>query len=597
MKITVICKTTEWQVERLKEAASNFKVDIEIRDISVPGIMPENLGDIVLWRSSSLGSGAARLEMMNLIDRKHVLINRCLAKIPRATEKSFQQKYLGERASTIKGIPTFMFLSVQQVRDAIAEGVLRYPFILKPNKGSKGEGVKLMKDSVDLESAETGTDQLVFQNFIRNSGDYRVFILGGRVLGVIKRTAQEGSFLNNISKGGQAEVVTDPKVLTKLRHIGTTVASIFQLTLCGVDVIYDKTTGEYLFLEVNTVPQWKGFQEATGIDVANEIVQYCLRISRRGKLSTCDLVSEEYLSQFHLLGEKKFHLLSRLYLWTGDKSFKDGLEKLKKGYIGESDEAFRKRLRSIFTHVPEHGIRMVAREARKVYFEKYPRLESSLGLLFKYLFVREIYDIDLRIHIRELISDEELLKIKKAIESDEDAMRILSTHAINYLYLLENYLGKEAAKTNSEKFLDVGSSYPSGSSELQIYFFTHCIIGASRFYSRDIDKNERIVFIKMLQAIEPIIREDFSSISLDNKFEFLVCTKLCRYASGLENAILSEADRSLAPNGNFLIDTWNTKAAPDERNDFIGAEHRNVLYMMSQKPYHPLAEIPSDDIH
>ena len=65
MKITVICKTAEWQVERLKEAAPKFGVDIDVRDISEPGVVPEDLGDVVLWRSSSLGAGANRLEMMN----------------------------------------------------------------------------------------------------------------------------------------------------------------------------------------------------------------------------------------------------------------------------------------------------------------------------------------------------------------------------------------------------------------------------------------------------------------------------------------------------------------------------------------------------
>lgn len=592
MKITVICKTNEWQVERLKESAPKFGVELEVRDITEPGNIPEDLGEVVLWRSSSLGGGAARLNIMNAILEKHTLINRCLALIPQATEKAFQQKYVQEKSPRIKCIPTFTFRSLLEIKKAIETKSLRYPFIQKPNKGSKGEGVELIKDEEDLERVAKDIDKQVYQNFIKNSGDFRVFILGGRVLGVIKRTAHDGGFLNNISKGGSAEIITDPKVFSKLRRIGTTVASIFKLTLCGVDVIYDEISGEYFFLEVNTVPQWKGFQEATGIDVAGEIIHYCKRISERGKQSTLDLVSNEYRSQLHLLGEKKFHFLSRLYLWTGDSHLKKDLETIRTTYIGDSSADHQEKLQRLFNTVPERGDRMVAKEARQEYFKKYPRLEPCLNLLFKNLFVQKIYGIDLQEHIRALVSDTELLDLKRALENDSEALRTLSTHAINYLYTLEHYMGTKVSEVDPEFLLQVGLSYPKGDATLQIYFFTHCIIGASRFYSEDIRKQDLPIYIKMLQATENIIADEFKKISLDNKFEFLVCSKMCGYASFIEKGILSEADQSLAPDGNFLMDIHNMKAVPDERNDFVGSEHRNVLYIMSQIPFHPQVNPP-----
>jgi 2-polyprenyl-3-methyl-5-hydroxy-6-metoxy-1,4-benzoquinol methylase len=91
--------------------------------------------------------------------------------------------------------------------------------------------------------------------------------------------------------------------------------------------------------------------------------------------------------------------------------------------------------------------------------------------------------------------------------------------------------------------------------------------------------------MKMLEKTEAIIQNNFEKISLDNKFEFLVCSRICDFHPAIENAILEEAARSLSPDGNFLIDTLNTKAATKERNDFIGAEHRNILAIMSQTPY------------
>ncbi len=313
MKITVICKNTEWQVQKLGEAAAELGCDMDIKDISNPGILPADLGDVVLWRSSSLGCGPERLETMRLILTKRTLINRCLARLPRATEKVFQQEYVSQKTKWVRCIPTFVFRSVDERTTAIKDGLLRYPFIQKPNNGSKGKGVELINNESELGQFTQDIHRQVYQNFIRNSGDYRAFILGGRLLGAIKRTPAKGGFLNNISQGGHAEVVTDPKILSELRRIGTIVASIFELSLCGVDIIFDEETGTYFFLEVNTVPQWKGFQEATGIDVGREIIRYGQRLVRRKDFSSLpELISEEYLSQMRFLYEKKFHFLSKL---------------------------------------------------------------------------------------------------------------------------------------------------------------------------------------------------------------------------------------------------------------------------------------------
>lgn len=588
MKITVICKNTEWQVQKLCEAAAELGCDIDVKDISTPGILPADLGDIVIWRSSSLGCGPERLEMMRLIMMKRTLINRCLAQLPRATEKVFQQEYVSQKTKWVRCIPTFVFHSVDERTEAIKSGLLRYPFIQKPNNGSKGKGVELINNEHELGQFTQDIHRQVYQNFIRNSGDYRAFILGGRLLGAIKRTPAKGEFLNNISRGGRAEVVTDPKILSELRRIGTVVASIFELSLCGVDIIFDEETRTYFFLEVNTVPQWKGFQEATGIDVGREIIQYGQRLIRRRESSSLpELISEEYLSQMRFLGEKKFHFLSRIFLWSNDPSLMKNLNELQKEYIGISQSDHRKILEKISTRKTLLETRMIAKEKRQVFFEKYPDLEPFLNLLFKNLFSREIYGRHLRPHIRKIVSETELIELKNALEDDPQAMQVLSTHAINYLYLVDDYLQTPASQVNPEKYFQIGISSTGESLKLRLYFFTHCIIGASKFYSTKIRQADLAIYTKMLRAAESIIKDDFQKISLDNKFEFLVCAKICGYVSEIEELILSEASRSLAPDGNFLIDTENETATPDGGNDFVGAEHRNVLYIMSQTPFRP----------
>jgi glutathione synthase/RimK-type ligase-like ATP-grasp enzyme len=569
----------------LIEAGNRLGVTVLVHDIRPGDSLPTNLGDIILWRSSSLGKSNERVEVMSALAKKHPLINRCLVQLPQSTEKSFQQEYVQKKTTAVRCIPTFRFQTKKDLELAINSGVLRYPFIQKPNQGSKGKGVLLIREAKDISGTDDTVKQQVYQNFIVNTGDYRVFILGGRMLGAIKRTASNGGFLNNISQGGSAMTVTDPKVLTRLRRMSTTIASIFELTICGVDIIFDEISKEYYFLEVNTAPQWEGFQKATGVNVAFEIIGYCQRHLQRGLTPTPLLVLKEYRSQVHLLGDKAFHFLSRLYLWSGDAEAKAGLDTLRPAYIGNTEGQYRARLRYIFTRIPEHGDHMVSREARQIYFKKYPLLESYLGVLFKYLFAQKIYGLDLRPYIQELVSTTDLLKLKGEIEQDDTAMRVLSTYAINYLYMVDHYLNTPSSAVNPTKYYKVGSTYPGDSFELQIYFFTHCIIGASKFYSEPIKPADLDIYKKMLGYIESTLLTHFKTISLDNKCEFLVCAKICGYTSTLEDVILKEADSSLAPDGNFLIDTLNSKASPDERNDFLGSEHRNVLYIMSQLHY------------
>lgn len=589
MTITVITKTDEWQVGKLKEAADALGINLDIRDF-LENSKTDDLGDVVIWRSSSLGRTQKRIDVMREIDRTRILINNCLAHYPEAADKEFQRKHVAENAPLIATIPTFICKDKDDLIASIRDGKIRYPFIRKPKLGSKGEGVFLVSDEKDF-SLITDTEGQVFQNFIRNSGDYRALVFGGKVLGVIKRTAKDGGFLNNISQGGTASLVTDEKILPEIRFIATTVASVFKLSLCGVDIIYDEDARKFLFLEVNTVPQWKGFQEATGIDVAKLIVSHLERLATRSATGTFDSVLKEYTADIDFLWDKKFHFLSRMYLWTRDASFKPGLDNLRKTYIGESDQEIEEKIRLILSARPTHDVRMLARESRELFFKKYPLLDTALAALFKNLFCEVIYGIDLRPIIEKMTPDETLLDIKMALEKDDDALRTLSTHAINYFYTLQHYFRHENARVDLNMLLRVGSSYErerdgSNYSMLQLYFFTHCIIGASEFYSREIPNEDLPVYRTMLSKMDEIIHENYPSIPLDNKFEFLVCCRMCGYASLNEGRIYEEADLSLSTYGNYLVDTVNSNASPSGKNDLLHSEHRNVLFLMSKLPFH-----------
>lgn len=184
----------------------------------------------------------------------------------------------------------------------------KFPIIIKGSGGDRGTRVfkadnleEMEKLVRDLRKTETEEGRrYMLQEFIPNNGDYRVLVLGKKVLGVMKRTRQlPGEFKNNYSVGGKVEVANLPQ---NILDLAVSAAEVCGLAVAGVDVMEKNPSGlrpapldppageagrgalsnnpkDYVILEVNKGPQFKGFMEATGINVPEEIVKYLVSIS------------------------------------------------------------------------------------------------------------------------------------------------------------------------------------------------------------------------------------------------------------------------------------------------------------------------------
>jgi len=164
-----------------------------------------------------------------------------------------------------------------------------FPVIIKGSGGDRGTRV-FKADSLeeleilvkDLRKTETEEGKrYMLQEYIANDGDYRVLVLGDKVLGVMKRFANQDSseFRNNYSAGGSVEVADLPEEVKKL---AVRAAKVCGLVIAGVDVAFrefDKR--KPVIWEVNKGPQFKGFMKATGIDVPEEIVKYLVSLSNK----------------------------------------------------------------------------------------------------------------------------------------------------------------------------------------------------------------------------------------------------------------------------------------------------------------------------
>lgn len=167
--------------------------------------------------------------------------------------------------------------------DQVREAEREFPVIVKKFVGSHGSGVKKAVSPRGLEyfCGAMLPWMVMFQPFLTTGSDYRVIVIGGKVLGAMKRTAQEGAYVTNVSAGGKfaAAEVTD-----ELRDLAIRAAAAFKADYCGVDVMYDDQNKPYV-LEVNKAAEFKGFESCTGLNVAGEMVGWLVKNNEQGTVN------------------------------------------------------------------------------------------------------------------------------------------------------------------------------------------------------------------------------------------------------------------------------------------------------------------------
>jgi gamma-F420-2:alpha-L-glutamate ligase len=158
-----------------------------------------------------------------------------------------------------------------------------YPLVAKVLRGSQGKGVYLCKDRQELEEVSQKHGTMIIQEFVstRPGEDLRVFVVGGRVVGVMKRKSINGDFRANISQGG----VGEPYQLTpEIETLALTVAKIVGLDICGVDLLF--ADAGFKVCEVNATPGFRGFDKYCGSSMADLIVDYVVERTNENNINS-----------------------------------------------------------------------------------------------------------------------------------------------------------------------------------------------------------------------------------------------------------------------------------------------------------------------
>ena len=271
-------------------------IDVQVRkvtdDLIQFGKITEEFGDGVLWRLSSIGAGGLAA-FYGAMEGKET-INPALYVFPELADKFFQQNLLLYSDLRDYHILTLRVDSENDLRRYLEKGKLSYPFVLKPARGYSGKGVRLVEGERGLASIGGG---LVAQPYIKNSGEWRVFVVGGVGIGAMKKIAEGGRPFNFVTAGAQILKEEDDAVLKELNKIAGRAASLFRLGCTGVDIMRDDITGEYKLLEVNLAPGWQnGWDKVTGESVPKEVMNWYMgRWELRGDREGLWLIVKRYL--------------------------------------------------------------------------------------------------------------------------------------------------------------------------------------------------------------------------------------------------------------------------------------------------------------
>jgi len=169
----------------------------------------------------------------------------------------------------------------------MVEKELSFPVILKTVSGSKGKGVLLCENRAQLEDVgdlmEISKDpkvNVILQEFVSTSRgrDIRVIVVGGRPIGAMLRTARDGRIKANVHAGGS---VSRLDLNPEIEWLAVESAKTLGLDIAGVDLLFDE--GSYKVAEVNSSPGFSGFEQATVINVPQEIFNY-LKIRSGGSI-------------------------------------------------------------------------------------------------------------------------------------------------------------------------------------------------------------------------------------------------------------------------------------------------------------------------
>jgi RimK family alpha-L-glutamate ligase len=198
---------------------------------------------------------------------------------PERNNKILQNRIL--HSKNLNPVPTIIGMcSEVDQKELVKE--LGLPLVAKITNGSKGNGVTIQKTESDLKSylKKNKDKKIIFQKFIENEGDYRLFFVENKLLYSIERKSSDKNkeFRNNYSLGGTVKRVNLPKQAIDLARNSV---KAMGFDVAGVDLIKEPQGKKWYVMEINEAPQF-GIKDGDKIITDyREVLDEFIRIIKR----------------------------------------------------------------------------------------------------------------------------------------------------------------------------------------------------------------------------------------------------------------------------------------------------------------------------
>lgn len=147
-----------------------------------------------------------------------------------------------------------------------------YPVVIKSVSGHGGSQVFKAQNSEELDEIITklDTEEFVVQEMCSNPGtDIRVFVIGKKIIGAVKRVSTE-DFRSNFSLGGNAELY---ELKDSEKDLVSRIVNNYDFGFVGIDFILDKNNN-FIFNEIEDVVGSRTLYKNSDIDAIRLYTEY-----------------------------------------------------------------------------------------------------------------------------------------------------------------------------------------------------------------------------------------------------------------------------------------------------------------------------------
>ncbi|MBU2915379.1 MULTISPECIES: 30S ribosomal protein S6--L-glutamate ligase [Reichenbachiella] len=296
MKIAVLSRNPKlYSTSRLVEAIQKRGHQAVVLDHMKCDIIMDNKGPYINYEGEVINDidaiipriGASVTFYGTAVVRQFEMMNVfCVVDSIAITRSRDKLRSLQILSSSGVGMPKTAFTNFNKKENKVLKHIGQAPVVIKLLEGTQGLGVVLAETNKAatsvIEAFESLKTRVILQEFIEEAGgaDIRAFIVNGEVVGAMKRQGKEGEFRSNLHRGGEANVI---KLSRAEKSTALKAAKSMGLAVAGVDMLQSKNGP--LVLEVNSSPGLEGIEKATGIDVAEKIIEYIENSTKKKRVN------------------------------------------------------------------------------------------------------------------------------------------------------------------------------------------------------------------------------------------------------------------------------------------------------------------------